>query len=107
MRIPVRVIFAEEQHVAVAHELNNLWISLEHTEPGEVFDLWRKLARVIDRTIDFQSVLFADYKIVVAVTRRGVHTARPGLTGSSFFTRVFHVQFRFRVGFAAECHVLA
>ena len=73
MRIAVVVTFSEQEHAAIAHELNDLRVGFKHAEAGEVFDLWREPSRVIHRAIDFQSVSFADHKIVVAVTRSSVH----------------------------------
>src|SRR5438874_8121291 len=36
MRIPVIVIFAEEQHTLLAHKFDDLWIRLKDAKPGEV-----------------------------------------------------------------------
>ena len=75
------VIFAEEQHVAVAHELNNLWISLEHAEAGEVFDVLSESPRIINRTINFQAVPLSNHEVVVSVARRGVDQPGSGFAG--------------------------
>ncbi len=62
---------------------------------------------MIDRTIDFQSVLFSDHKIVMAMARRSVYTAGSRFAGGRLITRFADVEFGFSVGFAAERDVLA
>ena len=74
----MRVVLAEEEYTAFTHELNNLWISFEHAEAGEVLNLFREAPRVINRTLDFQAVSLADYKVIVSVARRGVHQTGAG-----------------------------
>src|SRR2546423_14808258 len=102
MRITVRVVLAEKQHITLAHEIYDLWISLEYTQAGKVFDLIRESAGVINRTIDIESVLFSDYKIVVAMTGRRMDQTGAGLAGSRLLTRFTDVQFGFRVGLTAQ-----
>ena len=72
------VILAEEQNAALAHEIDDLWISFEDTETGEIFDFIGKSAGVINRTIYLQTVFLTDHKVVMAVARRRVYQACSG-----------------------------
>ena len=54
MRITMIVLFTEQQHTALAHELNDPIIRVEHTLTGEVFDLGREASGVVDRTVDLK-----------------------------------------------------
>ena len=99
------VFFTEQEHAPLAHEIDDLWIGFKDIQAGEVFDLRRELAGVINRTIDFQAVPLADYKIVVAVPWRGVHAASAGFARCGSLTRFADIEFSFSIGFAAERHM--
>src|SRR5882672_7321192 len=73
MRITVLVVFSEQQHSTLAHE---------------VHDLRCEAAGVINRTIDFQAITFADHKVVVAMARSGVHTTGASFTGDLLISRL-------------------
>src|SRR4029078_9091394 len=91
---------------ALAHEINDRRIRGEDVLPGEMFHFSSEVPGIINRTIDFQSVAFADHKVVVAVTRRGVNGAGAGFTGRLAIARFADVELRFRISFAAECYVV-
>src|SRR2546429_6686401 len=78
VRIAMIVLFTEQEYAPRAHEIDDLWIGFKDTQPGEMLDLRRKLAGVINRAVNFQAVPLADHKIVVPVPGRGVHTASAG-----------------------------
>src|SRR5882672_2694321 len=92
MRITVLVVFSEQQHSTLAHE---------------VHDLRCEAAGVINRTIDFQAITFADHKVVVAMARSGVHTTGASFTGDLLISRLADVEFGFRVSFASQSYVVA
>ena len=79
------VVLSEQQHASLAHKFHDSRIGFEDALAGKVFDLRREPSRVIDRTIDFQAVTLADYKVVVAMARRSVHAAGTRFPGESSY----------------------
>src|SRR5262249_25950439 len=73
MRITMVVLLAEEQHATLAHELNNAVVRVKHALTGEVLDFGREASRFVDRTVDLQTVAFADHEVVVTMTRRSMN----------------------------------
>src|SRR6266508_1629273 len=76
VRITMIVFFTKQQHAALSHEIDDLWIGFKYIQAGEMLDFRRELTGIINRAIDFQPVLLSDHKIVVPVSRRSVHAAR-------------------------------
>src|SRR2546429_598783 len=105
VRIAMIVLFTEQEYAPLAHEIDDLWIGCKDTQPGEMLDLKREPAGVIDRTINFQAVLLADHEIVMAVPWRGVHTASAGFARPRFRTCFADIEFSFSISFAAERHM--
>jgi len=101
------VVFAEQQHAALAHELNNLRIRFKDRETREVLHFCRELARVVDRAINLQPIFSSQHEIVVTVPGRGVHATSTGFAGRGFRARLADIQFSFGIGFASECDVLS
>ena len=101
------VVFAEQEHAALAHELNDLRIRFKDRETSEVLDFRRELAGIVDRAINLQSIFSSQHEIVVTVAGRGVHATSAGFAGRGLLARVFHVEFSFRVRLAAKGHVFA
>ena len=100
------VFFTEQEHAPLAHEIDDLWIGFKDTQPGEMLDLRRELAGIINRAINFQAVPLADHEIVVAVPWRGVHAASAGFARRRLLARFADIEFSFSIGFAAERHML-
>ena len=71
-----------------------------------MFNLRCEAAGIIDRTIDFQAITLADYKVVVAMARRGVHATGTRFTGDLLISRLADVEFGFGVSFASQRYVL-
>src|SRR6059058_3967131 len=78
VRVAMVVVFTKQEHATLAHEIDNFWIGFKDVQTGEMLDFRRELAGVINRAINLQAVFLADHKIVVAVSRRSVHTAGAG-----------------------------
>ena len=73
VRVSVRVILAEEEHAALAHESDDVRVRLKHTLTREVLDFGSEATRVVNGAVDFESVGLADDEVVVAVARRCVN----------------------------------
>src|SRR6266481_6559875 len=96
------VIFAEQEHAALAHELDNFRIRFKDRKTGEVLYFRRELAGVINRAIDFEAVLPSQHKVVVTVAGRRVHATGAGFAGRGFSASLADIEFSFGVGLAAE-----
>src|SRR5258705_2360258 len=107
VRIAMLVFLGKQQHAAFRHELDYLVIRVEHSLAGKVFHFRREPTRVVDRAIDVQTVAFADYEIVVTMTRRRMNTSCTGLTPRRFLLRLADIELRFGVSFTTESYVLA
>src|SRR5438105_1560318 len=97
VRIAMIVFFTEQEHAPLAHEIDDLWIGCKHIQAGEMIDLGSELAGVINRAINFQTVLLANDKIIVTVPRRSMHAASAGFARCRFPSGFLHIKFTFSV----------
>ena len=72
-----------------------------------MFDLGGEAARVIDRAIDLEPVTFADDKVIVTMTGRGMYATCAGLAGDEFVTRITDIEFGFSISLATKRHMFA
>ncbi len=101
------ILLTEQQHAALAHELNDRIVCVKHALAGEVFDFRREAAGVIDRAIDLESVTFPDDKVVMTMTRSRVNTSSSRFSVASLFLCFTDVELSLCIGFTAERNVLA
>ena len=78
-RVGVRVLARLQQGAALAQELDDGGIRVEHALAGEVLDLGQEAPRLVDRAVDVEPVAHAGQVVVPAVAGGGVHDARAGV----------------------------
>src|SRR5437867_5471994 len=107
VRITLFVVFRKQQHALLLHEFNNVRVGVKHSLTSEVFNFRSESTGVVDRTIDIQSVTFADHEVVVTVTGRSVNSTGSSFTIWSFLLCFGYVEFSFSISFTAQRYVLA
>src|SRR6476469_5778118 len=93
MGVPVIVVFREQEHSSLPHELDDLFVGFKHTLSRKVFDFRSKSSCVIDGTINFQAIAFADNEVVVTMTWCSMHCARSCFAIGRFLLCLTYVKF--------------
>src|ERR1700752_674311 len=106
MRIAMVVLFTEQQHASLPHELDNRIVCIKHALTSKVFDFRRESPCVVYRAIDLQAVLLANHEVVMTMARRRVYATGAGFA-VGFLLRFADVEFSFSICLTTERNVLA